>query len=154
MQAWEATEITRKIELQFGRDLQYIRLNGTVIGGLVGLSICKELAPVMMAILIAGRVGSAITAELASMKVYQEVDALVTMNIPPERMLVLPRLAAVLFGIASAASWGAGDFAGGLAAYFEPSFFPTTVSPVPGVMMPGQFGPIMRVPAWLASLSR
>jgi phospholipid/cholesterol/gamma-HCH transport system permease protein len=66
------------------------------IGTLVGLTMARELGPVMVAILIAGRVGSAITAELASMKVYQEVDALVTMNIPPERMLVLPRLAAVL----------------------------------------------------------
>ncbi|MBA4136317.1 MAG: hypothetical protein C0518_03255 [Opitutus sp.] len=66
------------------------------IGTLVGLSMSRELGPVMVAILIAGRVGSAITAELASMKVYQEIDALVTMNIPPERMLVLPRLAAVL----------------------------------------------------------
>jgi len=66
------------------------------IGTLVGLSVARELGPVMVAILIAGRVGSAITAELASMKVYQEVDALITMNIPPERMLVLPRLAAVL----------------------------------------------------------
>src|SRR3954467_12446004 len=66
------------------------------IGTLVGFSMAKELGPVMVAILLAGRVGSAITAELASMKVYQEIDALVTMNIPPERMLVLPRLAAVL----------------------------------------------------------
>jgi phospholipid/cholesterol/gamma-HCH transport system permease protein len=66
------------------------------IGTLVGLSMVRELGPVMVAILVAGRVGSAITAELASMKVYQEVDALVTMNIPPERFLVLPRLAAVL----------------------------------------------------------
>ena len=65
------------------------------IGSLVGLSLARELGPVMVAILIAGRVGSAITAELASMKVYQEVDALITMNIPPERMLVLPRLAAI-----------------------------------------------------------
>ncbi|HET7537878.1 MAG TPA: ABC transporter permease [Candidatus Didemnitutus sp.] len=65
------------------------------IGTLVGLSMVRELGPVMVAILVAGRVGSAITAELASMKVYQEVDALITMNIPPERMLVLPRLAAV-----------------------------------------------------------
>ena len=56
----------------------------------------RELGPVMVAILLAGRVGSAITAELASMKVYQEIDALVTMNIPPARMLVMPRLAAVL----------------------------------------------------------
>lgn len=66
------------------------------IGTLVGMSMVRELGPVMVAILVTGRVGSAITAELASMKVYQEVDALVTMNIPPERMLVMPRLVAVL----------------------------------------------------------
>ena len=68
-----------------------------LIGTLVGMSMVRELGPVMVAILVTGRVGSAITAELASMKVYQEVDALVTMNIPPERMLVMPRLVAVLF---------------------------------------------------------
>src|SRR3954462_8797222 len=66
------------------------------IGLLVGLSMAMELGPVMAAVLLAGRVGSAIAAELASMKVYQEIDALETMNIPPARMLVLPRLAAVL----------------------------------------------------------
>lgn len=65
------------------------------IGSLVGLSMARELGPMMAAILLAGRVGSAIAAELASMKVYQEVDALITMNIPPPRMLVMPRLAAV-----------------------------------------------------------
>ncbi len=67
-----------------------------LIGSLVGLSMARELGPVMVAILLAGRVGSAIAAELASMKVYQEIDALVTMNIPPARMLVMPRLAATL----------------------------------------------------------
>ncbi|MBI5382193.1 MAG: ABC transporter permease [Opitutae bacterium] len=67
-----------------------------LIGILVGASMARELGPVMVAILLAGRVGSAVTAELASMKVYQEIDALVTMNIPPERLLVLPRLLAVL----------------------------------------------------------
>lgn len=66
------------------------------IGTLVGLSMARELGPVMVAILLAGRVGSAITAELASMKVYQEIDALETMNIPPARILVMPRLVAVL----------------------------------------------------------
>ena len=65
------------------------------IGLLVGLTMARELGPVMVAVLLAGRVGSAIAAELASMKVYQEIDALVTMNIPPARMLVLPRLMAV-----------------------------------------------------------
>jgi phospholipid/cholesterol/gamma-HCH transport system permease protein len=66
------------------------------IGSLVGLTMARELGPMMVAILLAGRVGSAIAAELASMKVSQEIDALVTMNIPPARMLVMPRLAAVL----------------------------------------------------------
>ncbi len=83
------------LALQAGLTLQAIGMK-QVIGTLVGESLVRELGPVMVAILLAGRVGSAITAELASMKVYQEVDALVTMNIPPERFLVLPRLLAVL----------------------------------------------------------
>jgi phospholipid/cholesterol/gamma-HCH transport system permease protein len=70
-----------------------------VIGQLVGLSMCKELAPVMMAILIAGRVGSAMTAELASMQVYQEIDALKTMKINPVHYLVLPRMVAITLAL-------------------------------------------------------
>jgi len=68
----------------------------TFLGSVVGLSMCRELGPVMTAFLLAGRVGSATTAELASMKVYSEVDKLHTMNIPPERILVMPRLLAAL----------------------------------------------------------
>ncbi|HKS38671.1 MAG TPA: ABC transporter permease [Verrucomicrobiae bacterium] len=67
----------------------------SAIGGLVGISICKELAPVMMSILIAGRIGSAMAAEIGSMRVYQEIDALRTMNINPIHYLVLPRLVAI-----------------------------------------------------------
>ena len=67
----------------------------SAVGGLVGLSICRELGPVMMAILIAGRIGSAIAAELGSMAVYQEIDALRTMNISIVRYLVLPRVVAI-----------------------------------------------------------
>src|SRR6266705_1656501 len=65
------------------------------VGGLVGISICKELAPVMMSILIAGRIGSAMAAEIGSMRVYQEIDALRTMNINPIHYLVLPRMSAI-----------------------------------------------------------
>jgi phospholipid/cholesterol/gamma-HCH transport system permease protein len=65
------------------------------VGGLVGISIARELAPIMMAILIAGRVGSAMAAEIGSMRVYQEIDALRTMNINPIHYLVLPRIVAV-----------------------------------------------------------
>src|ERR1041384_703935 len=67
----------------------------TYVGGVVGASICKELAPVIMSILIAGRIGSAMAAELGSMRVYQEIDALRTMNINPIDYLVLPRLVAI-----------------------------------------------------------
>src|SRR5687767_9939077 len=65
------------------------------IGGIVGYSLCRELAPLMMSILIAGRIGSAMAAEIGSMQVYQEIDALKTMNINPIHYLVLPRLVAI-----------------------------------------------------------
>lgn len=67
----------------------------SAIGGLVGISVAKELAPVMMAVLIAGRIGSAMAAEIGSMRVYQEIDALRTMNIDPIHYLVLPRIIAI-----------------------------------------------------------
>tara|TARA_Y100001970_G_scaffold126414_1_gene156319 strand:+ start:4459 stop:5226 length:768 start_codon:yes stop_codon:yes gene_type:complete len=66
------------------------------IGGIVGVSLCTELAPVMAAILMAGRVGSSITAEISSMKIYEEISALETMNIDPVRYLVLPRFLACI----------------------------------------------------------
>lgn len=87
--------IGAELALQSGISLQNFGAK-QLIGTLVGESLVRELGPVMVAIMLAGRVASATTAELASMKVYQEVDALVTMNIPPERFLVLPRLMAVL----------------------------------------------------------
>src|SRR5262249_3759541 len=67
----------------------------SAVGSVVGTAICKELAPVMMSILIAGRIGSAMAAEIGSMRVYQEIDALRTMNISPIDYLVLPRLTAI-----------------------------------------------------------
>src|SRR5205823_6571552 len=82
------------IALQTGPLLAERGLSG-YIGGLVGNAICKELAPVMMSILIAGRIGSAMAAEIGSMRVYQEIDALRTMNINPIHYLVLPRLLAI-----------------------------------------------------------
>ena len=71
----------------------------SAVGGVVGITIAKELAPVMMAILIAGRIGSAMAAEIGSMRVYQEIDALRTMNIDPIHYLVLPRLVAIAIGL-------------------------------------------------------
>ena len=71
----------------------------SAVGGLVGVSMCKELAPVMMSILIAGRIGSAMAAEIGSMRVYQEIDALRTMNINPIYYLVLPRMIAIAIAL-------------------------------------------------------
>jgi phospholipid/cholesterol/gamma-HCH transport system permease protein len=71
----------------------------SVMGGMIGLSMCKELAPVMMAILVAGRIGSAMSAEIGSMQVYEEIDALRTMNIDPVRYLVLPRMIAITMSL-------------------------------------------------------
>jgi phospholipid/cholesterol/gamma-HCH transport system permease protein len=71
----------------------------SAVGGVVGFAIAKELAPVMMSILIAGRVGSAMAAEIGSMRVYQEIDALRTMNINPIHYLVLPRVAAIAIAL-------------------------------------------------------
>ena len=71
----------------------------SVLGGMIGLSMCKEFAPVMMAILVAGRIGSAMSAEIGSMRVYQEIDALQTMNIDHVRYLVLPRMVAIALAV-------------------------------------------------------
>jgi phospholipid/cholesterol/gamma-HCH transport system permease protein len=86
------------IALNFGPPLVE-RSFTSAVGGVVGIAIAKELAPVMMAILIAGRIGSAMAAEIGSMRVYQEIDALRTMNINPIHYLVLPRLLAIAFAL-------------------------------------------------------
>ena len=86
------------IALQTGPVLVDRSLAGAV-GGIVGIAMAKELAPVMMAILIAGRIGSAMAAEIGSMRVYQEIDALRTMNINPIQYLVLPRLVAIALAL-------------------------------------------------------
>lgn len=69
------------------------------IGGIVGLSLVKELGPVMGSILVAGRVGSAMAAEIGSMSVYEEIDALKTMDINPVRFLVMPRFLASMIAL-------------------------------------------------------
>jgi phospholipid/cholesterol/gamma-HCH transport system permease protein len=86
------------LTLQTGPLLAERGLEG-ILGSIVGVSMCREFAPVMMAILIAGRNGSAIAAELGSMKVYQEIDALRTMYIDPVHFLVLPRVVAVAIAL-------------------------------------------------------
>lgn len=65
-----------------------------VLGSIVGLSMTKELGPVLMAFLLAGRAGSAMAAELAAMQVYEEIAALRTLDIRVESYLILPKFIA------------------------------------------------------------
>jgi len=77
------------------RDLGAIDL----VPSLVAISITRELAPLLAAIVVAGRFGSAIAAELGTMKVSQEIDALTVMGIDPVSFLVVPRLAALIVSL-------------------------------------------------------
>jgi phospholipid/cholesterol/gamma-HCH transport system permease protein len=67
------------------------------IADLVGVSITRELGPIMAAILVAGRSGSTIAAEIGTMKVTEEVDALRTMGLNPGKFLVAPRILGLAF---------------------------------------------------------
>jgi phospholipid/cholesterol/gamma-HCH transport system permease protein len=66
------------------------------IGQVVAVSLVRELGPVLTALMVGGRVGSGITAELGSMTVTEQVDALRSMAVSPIRRLVLPRVLAVM----------------------------------------------------------
>jgi len=67
------------------------------LGAMVGKAVVIELAPVLSAIVFAGRVGAGITAELGTMKVTEQIDALTSMGINPVRYLVMPRVLACIF---------------------------------------------------------
>lgn len=69
------------------------------IANLIGISISRELAPLMTAIIVAGRSGSAYAAEIGTMKVAEEVDALSTMGFDIVKFLVLPRVFAVMIAM-------------------------------------------------------
>jgi phospholipid/cholesterol/gamma-HCH transport system permease protein len=66
------------------------------VANLVGLAMLRELGPLMTAIILAGRSGSAFAAELGTMKVREEIDALKTMGLDPVRFLVVPRVIAAV----------------------------------------------------------
>ena len=73
----------------------FARFNATsVVGSVVALSLVRELAPVLTALMIAGRVGSSMAAELGSMRVTEQIDALEAMATEPVHYLVVPRVGA------------------------------------------------------------
>ncbi len=66
---------------------------------LIGISVLREIAPLLTAIIVAGRSGSAYTAEIGTMRVTEELDALRTLGIPPIEMLVLPKTLALVLAL-------------------------------------------------------
>ena len=67
---------------------------GQVVGGVLSLALTRELAPVLTAVVLAGRVGSAFAAEIGTMKVSEQIDALYVLKTDPVDYLVIPRVVA------------------------------------------------------------
>jgi phospholipid/cholesterol/gamma-HCH transport system permease protein len=85
------------LALQSGIELSRWQLEANV-GLLVSASMVREMGPVMAAFILAGLVGSTMAAELGTMKVSEEIDALEVMSINPLRFLVMPRVVALGVG--------------------------------------------------------
>lgn len=109
------------LSLQTGSELA---MYGTqeAIGAIVGLSMVRELGPMMTSLLVAGRIGSAMAAEVGAMKVYEEIDALRTLEINPVRYLAMPRLIACVFAVPALVIFAdmVGIIGGGLIAAVNP----------------------------------
>jgi phospholipid/cholesterol/gamma-HCH transport system permease protein len=84
------------LSLQSGATTKHFFNVPLFLGTVVSFSIVMELGPVLTAVVIAGRAGAAIAAELGTMKVTEQIDALYTLGTDPVRYLVIPRLLAFL----------------------------------------------------------
>lgn len=74
---------------------EFINLGaGTAVGGVLALSLARELAPILTAVIVTGRVGSAFAAEIGTMQVTEQIDALYMLKTDPIDFLVIPRLIA------------------------------------------------------------
>ena len=84
------------------------------IGTIVSLSLVRELAPVLMSLMVGGRVGAGMTAEIGTMKVTEQIDALRALATNPIRKLVVPRVLAttIMFPLLTVISMALGIFGG------------------------------------------
>ena len=90
-----------------------------LLGPIVGVSFVRELGPTFASIMVAGRVGSAIAAELGMMRVTEQLDALVTLAVNPVQYLIVPRFIAsvVVFPLVTVMADIIGVFGGGIVAW-------------------------------------
>ena len=73
----------------------FTRFNAeSAIAGVVALSVTRELAPVLAGLMVAGRVGASIAAEIGTMRVTEQIDALITLSVNPFKYLIAPRVIA------------------------------------------------------------
>jgi phospholipid/cholesterol/gamma-HCH transport system permease protein len=72
---------------------------GSAVGAVVSVSLCRELAPVLTALMVAGRVGAAMSAEIGTMKVTEQIDALRALAVYPIDYLVVPRALAMMLSM-------------------------------------------------------
>ena len=92
--------------LAFQSAYQMQKLGAAIyIASLVALSVVREIGPVITALIVAGRVGSSIAAELGTMRVTEQIDALVTLAVDPVRHLVVPRLIAMVIAMPILTLW-------------------------------------------------
>lgn len=92
------------ITFQMGLQLKNYGANIYIVD-LLGLSVLREFAPLLTAIMVAGRTGSAYTAQLGMMKINQEIDALNTMGVTPAELLLLPRIIGLLIALPLLTVW-------------------------------------------------
>jgi phospholipid/cholesterol/gamma-HCH transport system permease protein len=111
---------------------QFEKLGATdLVASLVAFSILREIGPLITAVIVIGRSGSAITAELGTMKVAEEIEALNVMGIDPVRYLVVPRLLSmiIMMPVLTVLGEGVGLFAGWLISvttmHLNPIFYVT-----------------------------
>ena len=106
--------------LQFGYGLE--KFGGTLyVPAIVSISLLRELAPIFTSLLIAGRIGSGISAEIGAMSVTQQIDAIRALGTSPIRVLVVPRVVAAAISLPLLATLSAfmGIIGGFLIAYSE-----------------------------------
>jgi phospholipid/cholesterol/gamma-HCH transport system permease protein len=82
------------LALQTGMSLKPLGME-SVVANITGVAMVREMGPLMTAIILAGRVGSSMAAEIGTMRVSEEIDALEIMSINPVRFLVMPRVVAL-----------------------------------------------------------
>ncbi len=105
----------------------FTRFNAeSAIAGVVVLSITRELAPVLAGLMVAGRVGAAIAAEIGTMRVTEQIDALTTLSVNPYKYLIVPRIIAGIIMLPALVLVGdiIGVFGGYIVSIYQLGFSP------------------------------